>query len=135
MNPKGVNLMDVWDDVPPVRHWKFKSPRRKANALSTKLLDRVIEISTNEGELVLDPFGGSGTTVLAAERAGRVARVIELDPLYVDVAIRRWEQTTGIPARHAELGLTFSETAAKRGATPANSGEPHPYQSDRREET
>jgi DNA modification methylase len=63
---------------------------------------------------VLDPFGGSGTTILAAERTGRVARLIELDPLYVDVAIRRWEQITAIPARH-EGGLTFTETAAKRG--------------------
>ncbi len=41
--------------------------------------------------IILDPFGGSGTTILAAERTGRIARVIELDPLYVDVAIRRWE--------------------------------------------
>jgi hypothetical protein len=63
---------------------------------------------------VLDPFGGSGTTILAADRTGRVARVIELDPLYIDVAIRRWEQNTGIPARH-EGGLTFAETGAKRG--------------------
>src|SRR5262249_5238194 len=39
MNDKGVNLLDVWTDIPPVRHWKFKSKKRKANALSTKLLD------------------------------------------------------------------------------------------------
>jgi len=95
------------------------------------LVADLIRDCSRRNSIILDPFGGSGTTILAAERAGRVARVIELDPLYVDVAIRRWEQTTGIPARHAELGLTFSETAAKRGATPANSGEPHPYQSDR----
>ncbi len=62
MNPKGVNLKDVWTDIPPVRHWKFKSKDRKANALSTKILDRVVEMSTLPGELVLDPFGGSGTT-------------------------------------------------------------------------
>jgi DNA modification methylase len=97
------------------------------------IADLIRDCSRRNG-IILDPFGGSGTTILAAERAGRVARMIELDPLYVDVAIRRWEQTTGIPARHAELGLTFSETAAKRGATPANSGEPHPYQGERREE-
>jgi site-specific DNA-methyltransferase (adenine-specific) len=49
MNPKGVNLKDVWTDIPPVRHWKFKSKDRKANALSTKTLDRVIEMSTVPG--------------------------------------------------------------------------------------
>ena len=59
MNPKGVNLKDVWADIPPVRHWKFKSKNRRANALSTKILDRVVEISTVPGEMVMDPFGGS----------------------------------------------------------------------------
>src|ERR1700751_1193996 len=62
MNPLGVNLKDVWTDIPPVRHRKFKSEKRPANALSTKLLERVIEMSTYPGDLVLDPFGGSGTT-------------------------------------------------------------------------
>ena len=96
--------------------------------------DLIRDCSRRNG-IILDPFGGSGTTILAAERTGRVARVIELDPLYVDVAIRRWEQTTGIPARHAEFGLTFSETAAKRGVNDANSCEPHPSQGGCREET
>jgi site-specific DNA-methyltransferase (adenine-specific) len=71
MNDKGVNLMDVWTDIPPVRHWKFKSKKRKANALSTKLLDRVVEMSTVKGEVVLDPFGGSGTTFAVCERKER----------------------------------------------------------------
>jgi DNA modification methylase len=84
--------------------------------------------------IVLDPFGGSGTTILAAERAGRVARVIELDPLYIDVAIRRCEQITGIPARHAELGLTFTETAAKRGINEMNCSEPRLTNAGRREQ-
>lgn len=52
--------------------------------------------------------------------------MIELDPLYVDIAIRRQEQTTSIPARHAELGLTFAETAAKRGINHGNSSESRP---------
>lgn len=67
MNPLGVNLKDVWTDVPPVRHWKFKSKARQANALSTKILDRVVEMSTLPNELVLDPFGGSGTTFVVCE--------------------------------------------------------------------
>ncbi len=71
MNRNGVNLMDVWDDVPPVRHWKFKSKKRRTNRLSTKILHRVVHLSTNKGDLVLDPFGGSGTTFDVCERTGR----------------------------------------------------------------
>jgi site-specific DNA-methyltransferase (adenine-specific) len=71
MNPKGVTLKDVWSDIPPVRHWKFKSKNRRANALSTKILDRVVEMSTNAGDLVIDPFGGSGTTYVVCESKHR----------------------------------------------------------------
>ena len=55
----------MWVDIPPVRHSKYKN--RDANELSLKLLDRVLDISTGEGDLVFDPFGGSGTTFVAAE--------------------------------------------------------------------
>ena len=79
MHPNGVNLKDVWTDIPPVRHWKFKSQERKANTLSTKILDRVIELSTLPGEIVLDPFGGSGTTFAVCEKRGRQWVGIELD--------------------------------------------------------
>jgi site-specific DNA-methyltransferase (adenine-specific) len=71
MNPNGVTLKDVWTDIPPVRHWKFKSKDRRANALSTKILDRVVEMSTEPGDLVLDPFGGSGTTFVVCEARQR----------------------------------------------------------------
>lgn len=89
MNPNGVNLMDVWDDVPPVRHRKFKSKKRKANQLSTKILHRVIALSTNKGELVLDPFGGSGTTFDVCERTGRHWVGTELENC--DVIVERLE--------------------------------------------
>jgi site-specific DNA-methyltransferase (adenine-specific) len=79
MNPLGVNLKDVWTDIPPVRHWKFKSKDRPANALSTKLLDRVVEMSTVEGDIVLDPFGGSGTTFAVCEKKNRYWIGSELD--------------------------------------------------------
>ncbi len=80
MNPRGVNLMDVWDDICPVRHRKYKG-QRKANALSTKLLDRVVALSTRPGDTVLDPFGGSGTTYAVCERKGRRWLGVEIDPL------------------------------------------------------
>jgi site-specific DNA-methyltransferase (adenine-specific) len=79
MNPRGVNLKDVWTDIPPVRHWKFKSKGRRANALSTKILDRVVEMSTMPGNLVLDPFGGSGTTFAVCEKKGREWIGMEID--------------------------------------------------------
>jgi site-specific DNA-methyltransferase (adenine-specific) len=83
MNPKGVNLKDIWSDIPPVRHWKFKSKERRANALSTKILDRVVEMSTRQGDLVLDPFGGSGTTFAVCEKKDRHWVGIELDFAYI----------------------------------------------------
>ena len=89
MNPKGVNLKDVWSDIPPVRHHKFKSKTRKANALSTKLLDRIVEISTRPGDLVLDPFGGSGTTFAVCEKKGREWIGMEID--YANEIIERLE--------------------------------------------
>jgi site-specific DNA-methyltransferase (adenine-specific) len=79
LNPNGITLKDVWTDIPPVRHWKFKSKKRRANALSTKLLDRVVEMSTVQGDLVLDPFGGSGTTFSVCEDKGRRWIGIEID--------------------------------------------------------
>jgi len=86
MHPDGVNLKDVWTDIPPVRHWKFKSKERKANALSTKVLDRVVEMSTVRGELVMDPFGGSGTTFAVCEKKGRewIGSEIDYGPEIID---------------------------------------------------
>lgn len=89
MNPNGVTLKDVWSDIPPVRHWKFKSKNRTANALSTKILDRVVEMSTKPGDLVLDPFGGSGTTFVVCESRNRHWLGMEID--YAKEIIERLE--------------------------------------------
>jgi len=77
MNPKGVNLTDVWTDIPPVRHLKYK--RRAANELSLKLMDRIVSLASDPGSIVVDPFGGSGTTYVAAELLGRQWIGMELD--------------------------------------------------------
>lgn len=79
MHPNGVNLTDVWNDIPPVRHWKFKSKNRNINQLSTKLLNRIIQLSTEKGDVVLDPLGGSGTTYYVCEMEGRHWIGIELE--------------------------------------------------------
>lgn len=80
MNPLGVNLTDVWNDIPPVRHAKYKK-RKTANELSIKLLDRIVELSSNKGDVILDPFGGSGTTYAVAEMKGRKWIGMELGPV------------------------------------------------------
>ncbi len=78
--------------------------------------DAIMDVS-HRGDVVLDAFGGSGATLLAAEKTGRRARLIELDPAYVDVAIRRWQEMTGRTAAHAETGETLNERAAVVGTT------------------
>ena len=69
---------------------------------------------TRRRDIVLDTFCGSGTTILAAERVGRRAYTLELEPRFVDVSIRRWQAFTRRDAIHAEAGLTFEELASKR---------------------
>ena len=70
------------------------------------LQDALIDL-TNRGEIILDPFLGSGSTLIAAENTGRICCGVELDPLYVDVVIRRYEGVTGTPASLADTGETF----------------------------
>jgi DNA modification methylase len=79
--------------------------------------DAILDV-TARGDIVLDCFAGAGTTLAAAHRAKRISFGIEIDPLYVDTAVRRMEALTGEPARHAETGRTFAETTAER-ADPA----------------
>jgi DNA modification methylase len=66
------------------------------------------------GDTVYEPFLGSGTTLIAAESVSRVCMAIEIDPLYVDVAVRRWQAFTGKPATLDADGRTFDEVAAAR---------------------
>ena len=80
------------------------------------IADLIRDCSRRNG-IILDPFGGSGTTILAAERTGRVARVIELDPLYVDVAIRRWERVTAY-ARATSTPVCASQTSRPSAKRP-----------------
>ena len=78
--------------------WNIKKPQKNdlhPTMKPVELVERAIRNSSRPGNVVLDPFGGSGTTLIAAEKSGRVARLIELDPKYVDVIVRRWEEFTG----------------------------------------
>ncbi|MEE9301101.1 MAG: DNA methyltransferase [Alphaproteobacteria bacterium] len=78
------------------------------------LVADAIRDCSRHGGIILDPFGGSGTTLLAAERTGRRARLIEIDAAYVDVTIERWQKMTGGTARLAATDQTFGEVARER---------------------
>jgi DNA modification methylase len=78
----------------------------------------VIEAYSDAGDIVFEPFGGSGTTMLAAERTGRVCRSVEIAPEYVDVAIKRFQQNhPGVPVRLIATGQSFEQVAAERATT------------------
>jgi DNA modification methylase len=80
--------------------------------------DAILDCSAR-GDIVLDAFLGSGTTVIAAERTGRRCCALELDPVYIDTAIRRWETLTGERARHALSGRSFDDLAREAEAADA----------------
>ncbi len=79
------------------------------------IADAMRDVS-RRGDIVLDPFMGSGTTIFAAERVGRRAYRLEIEPLYVDVAIRRWQDFTERDAILKATGQTFDEVAENRSA-------------------
>ena len=78
-----------------------------------------IKDTSKRGEIVLDAFGGSGSTLIAAEKTKRRARLIELEPKYCEVTIRRWEKLTGSEAILVSTGRSFAETCASREANHA----------------
>lgn len=78
------------------------------------LVAEAIKDCSRRGEIVLDPFAGSGTTLVAAEKTGRRARLIEFDPAYCDQILRRFEQVTGKQAKLAATGQSFEAVAEER---------------------
>jgi DNA modification methylase len=99
---------DVWFVDKPARN--DLHPTMKPVAL----VERAIRNSSKSRDIVLDPFGGSGSTLIACEKARRQARLIELDPRYCDVIIRRWQEWTGEQAALAGDGRSFEEVACVR---------------------
>ena len=100
------NQSDVWQIKKP--HKNDLHPTMKP----VELVERAIRNSSRPGNVVLDPFGGSGTTLIAAEKSGRLARLIELDSKYVDVIVRRWQEWTGKQATRESDGVAFDDQAA-----------------------
>jgi DNA modification methylase len=116
----GRNRTNVWE-YPNVNTLSKQGDEGNPLALHPTLkpialvADALLDCSTR-GEIVIDPFLGSGTTLIAAERVGRVCYGIEIDPLYVDVAIRRWQRHTGDRAIHAATGKRFDDLATSSEA-------------------
>jgi len=107
----GRNRTNVWDYARQNQFHTDKKdepgghPTIKPVAM---VADAILDCSNLNG-IVLDPFGGSGTTLLAAEKTSRQARLIEYEPTYVDLTIRRWQQRTGKDAIHAKTGELFNK--------------------------
>jgi DNA modification methylase len=115
---KGRHRSNVWD-YPGFSG--FVRGREEAFAMHptvkpvAMIMDAMKDCS-NRDSIVLDPFGGSGTTMIAAERTKRRARLIEIDPLYCDTIVRRWQKFSGKAARLAGSDDTFDEVAARSSA-------------------
>ena len=113
----GRHRTNVWS-YPSVMHLKDadgdKGGKEALNLHPTikpvAMIEDALKDCSKRGEIVLDPFLGSGSTLIAAEKTGRVCHGIELSPRYVDVAINRWQLWTGKEAVHAETGVTYAET-------------------------
>jgi DNA modification methylase len=91
---KGNNVLELHPTVKPIQ----------------LVMDALLDCS-KRGDIVLDCFLGSGTTLLAAERTGRICRGVELDPLYVDTAIRRWQNLTGVCIENLNTGVMVMKSA------------------------
>src|SRR5712691_2910856 len=106
----------------PTRHrtnvWDYpggaRDPNRRTGRKPVALLVDALKDCSSPGDSALDTFGHSGTTMIAAERTGRCARLIEQDPRWCDVILRRWEELTKVPARLDESSATFAEVAKER---------------------
>jgi len=124
----GVHAVLTHADVPGVKYYGLEFADQPVLAIDrvlyygepVALVADAIKDCTRRGDVVLDTFSGSGTTVMAAERVGRYARALEIEPRFVDVTIRRWQAFTRRDA-HAESGLSFEEIAA---ATPPSGQAP-----------
>jgi DNA modification methylase len=111
----GRNRTNVWDyaGANTFRASRMDELQMHPTVKPVALIADAIRDCSKQGDIVLDPFCGSGTILIAAERTGRKAHALEIDPVYVDVAIRRWEALTGKSATLA-TGKTFEEIAEQR---------------------
>jgi DNA modification methylase len=118
----GRNRTNVWDyaGVNTFRSGRLDELAMHPTVKPVALIADAIKDASKRSNVILDPFCGSGSTLIAAEKSGRRGHGIEIDPLYVDVAVRRWQRYSGKPARLEGSNATFEEIADRR-----SSGPPH----------
>jgi DNA modification methylase len=117
----GRHRSNVWDypGVNTMRPGRLEELAMHPTVKPVALVADAIKDCSRRGGLVLDPFCGSGTILIAAERTGRKARALEIDPIYVDVAVRRWQAYAGKSAILAGSSETFEATAERRAKAAA----------------
>jgi DNA modification methylase len=100
-----------YGDRKQVSVWRFDKERVEGHTTPkpVSLIERALQNSSKGGDIISDLFGGSGSTLIACEKTGRISRLMELDPKYVDVIVKRWQDFTGKIATHAETGKPFAE--------------------------
>ena len=100
-----------YGDRKQVSVWRFDKERVDGHTTPkpVSLIERALQNSSKGGDIISDLFGGSGSTMIACEKTGRISRLMELDPKYVDVIVKRWQDFTGKIATHAETGKPFAE--------------------------
>jgi DNA modification methylase len=109
---------NVWDyaGVNSLRSGRSEDLAMHPTVKPVALVADAIKDCSRRGGIVLDPFGGSGTTLIAAEKTGRLARLVEFDPAYCDQILRRFERITGKQAKLASTQQTFEAVAEERGS-------------------
>jgi DNA modification methylase len=125
----GRNRTNVWDyaGVNTFKAGRLDELASHPTVKPVALVADVLKDASRRSDLVLDPFAGSGTTLIAAEKTGREACALEIDPTYADVIVQRWQSYTGRPALLAATGTMFEELTEQRkpkvaSPTPADSG-------------
>lgn len=117
LGSKGRYRTNVWEyaGVNSFGNDRMNELKMHPTVKPTDMVMDAIKDCSMRGGIILDPFGGSGTTLIAAEKTDRHARLIELDSLYCDTIIRRWQDLGGVDAVHSETGKTYNETLEDGG--------------------
>jgi DNA modification methylase len=125
LGDSGRYRTNVWDfaGVNTMRAGRSEDLAMHPTVKPVALVAEAIKDCSRRGEIVLDPFGGSGTTLMAAQKTGRLARLIECDPVYCDTILRRFERVTGKQATHAVSGKSFEDVSQESAAQPSTSEE------------
>jgi DNA modification methylase len=117
----GRTRTNVWDHpgISTMRKGRLEELAMHPTVKPVALVADAIKDCSRRGGVVLDPFCGSGTILIAAERTGRKARALEIDPHYVDTAVQRWQTYTGKTAVLATIGEPFEQVEEQRAVPPA----------------